>query len=80
MTRAIAQAPARSQPQIASISKTEFSYVVTVNGTAGAQHVLEATANMSAWSPVATNTPDSATFVFEDSAVGEARFYRVTIR
>jgi hypothetical protein len=77
---AIAQAPARSQPQIASISKTAFSYVVTVNGTAGAQHVLEATANMSAWSAVATNTPDSATFVFEDSAVGEARFYRVTIR
>jgi len=77
-TVSIASAP--SQPQIASIARTEVSYVVTVNGTAGAEHVLEATQNMTSWSAVATNTPSSSTFVFEDSAVGEARFYRVTIR
>ena len=77
-TVSIASAP--SQPQIASIAKTELSYVVTVNGTAGAEHVLEATQNMTSWSAVATNTPSSSTFVFEDGAVGEARFYRVTVR
>jgi hypothetical protein len=77
-TVAIAQTTV--QPQIASIARTEASYVVTVNGTAGAEHVLEATQNMTSWSAVATNTPSSSTFVFEDSAAGEARFYRVIIR
>jgi hypothetical protein len=71
--------PAAVQPQIASISISSGSSVVTVNGTAGVEHILEATSDLASWNPIATNTPSGGTFTFADSASGSPRFYRVTI-
>ncbi|MGZ8920146.1 MAG: hypothetical protein ACXW3L_04100, partial [Limisphaerales bacterium] len=72
--------PAAVPPQISSISINSGSSVVTVNGTAGLEHVLEATSDMFVWNPIATNTPSGGTFTFADPASGGTRFYRVTVR
>jgi hypothetical protein len=69
-----------SAPQIVSISNNGTSSVVTVDGTAGAEHVLEACSDFATWLPIATNTPTTAQFIFQDSSAGATRFYRVTTR
>ena len=67
-------------PQIVSISNNGVSSSVTVEGTAGFEHILEASNNFSTWTAVATNTPTTARFTFQDSTTGATRFYRVTTR
>ena len=72
--------PAAVRPQISSISISSGSSVVTVNGTAGVEHVLDASSDLGTWESIATNTPSGGTFTFADSVSGGTRFYRVTIR
>ena len=71
--------PAAVQPQISSISISSGSSVVTVNGTAGVEHVLDASSDLATWESIATNTPSGGTFTFADSVSDGTRFYRVTI-
>jgi hypothetical protein len=72
-------APATA-PQIVSISNNGTSSSITVDGTAGLEHILEASNNFSTWTAIATNTPTTARFILQDSTTGATRFYRVTTR
>lgn len=74
------QAPAPSAPQITGIVPNATGARINVSGTAGVPHVLEITGNLSAWSPLMTNTPSANTFFFQTSSAAVNGFYRVRLQ
>jgi hypothetical protein len=57
---------------VAQLAQGEFS--LKFNGPPGTAYVIQASSNLSAWTPVLTNT---APFTFSDLASRTYRFYRV---
>jgi len=76
---AVSIAAASEPPQVVAITREGGSTTVTLNTTSTAPHVLEASADLTTWIPVATNTPSSGSLTFTHSAADSRQIYRIKI-
>jgi hypothetical protein len=77
----LAIGPSLLPPVIAQVARSGNSFELTVQGTVGQRLVVERTADLTDWLPVATNVVGAAPWVYLDSQAleQERRFYRAVL-
>jgi hypothetical protein len=71
-----------ARPTLSDLHRTNNAWRMTVNGDAGPDYILQASANLTApaWLSIATNPLAAPPFVFLDATASvESRFYRVVV-
>ena len=64
------------RPVFTSIARSGDSIMLTVSGTSGVPHALQASSGLSNWATIDTKTPVNGTITFTDTATNPMRFYR----
>ena len=75
--------PLPAPPQLSSPALLSgHSFQATLQGQAGLTYVIEASVDLTTWTPIATNVPSGATWTFvdPDSSSFGRRFYRGVFR
>jgi ELWxxDGT repeat protein len=76
VTITVRQATA-ARPAFTSVARSGDSIVLTVSGTSGVPHAIQASSDLVNWTTLETRTPTNGTITFSDAATDPKRFYRV---
>jgi hypothetical protein len=68
------------QPPILGISKSGNNQVsIAINGVSGQKIILQSSADLKTWTPIATNTPTTTSWNYINTLPASQQFYRATL-
>jgi hypothetical protein len=78
-TPELVQITSMVQPPILGIQKSGNDQVsITINGVSGQKIILQSSANLNIWTPIATNTLTTSSWIYTNTAPSNQQFYRAT--